>query len=166
MVTVSVVGAGTNPATAADFTASPTTVTIPRGEADSMTAVNLQVLGDTLVEGDETLMVTGEAAALSFTSASVTLTITDDDSATVTLGAETVNEGVASGMVTITATLTGEVEDSFEVMVSTTDGTAGSRERLHRDPDPPDAEFQRRDRGGEPDGDVHGADPCRQHCRG
>ena len=77
-----------------------------------------------LVEGDETLMVTGEAAALSLTSAPVTLTITDDDSATVTLGAETVNEGVASGVVTITATLTGEVQDSFEVMVSTTDGTA------------------------------------------
>ena len=122
-VMISVAGGVTNPAGAADFTATGFTVTIP-GNANSMTAaLNLQVAGDTLVEEDETLEVSGSLEdSLSVTSA--TLTITDDDSATIAFNATNVTVDEGDRMATLMVTLTGEVQDGFEVTLSTTDGTA------------------------------------------
>ena len=81
-VTVSVTG---NTATAGtDFTAvTAFTVTIPAGATSGMATFDLAVADDTLVEGNETVTVSGTAA--SFTITSATLTITDGDAAPTTI---------------------------------------------------------------------------------
>ena len=109
-------------ADATDFAASPITVTIPAGETSGTGTFQLTVIGDTLVEGDETVPVEGASGSLVV--ASATLTITDDDTTTVTLGAATVEENVDGGTVTVTATLDNPVQGGFTVEASTGDGTA------------------------------------------
>ena len=86
------------------------------------------IADDSTVEVAETFSVSlgnlaGTTALVAITD-TATVTITDNDTATVTLSDATVAEEVASGMVTVTATLDVAVPESFEVTVSTTDGTA------------------------------------------
>ena len=95
------------------------------GEEQSFTVT---VTDDTLVEGDETLIISltglmGITTPLDI-SPTTTFTITDNDTATVTLDSPTVAEDVAGGMATVTATLDVAVQGGFTVTVSTTDGTA------------------------------------------
>ncbi len=107
-----------------DYTAVSGDVLIFDGTADETETFTVTITADDIAEGGETFTValsglTGTTETVNLTDA--TITITDDDTATVTLGDETVAEG---GMVTITATLDEVVEGTFSVMVSTTDGTA------------------------------------------
>ena len=108
-LTVSVASGGSSPATAGgtDFaTVRDFTVTIDRLATSGSGTFNLVVTGDTLVEGDETLTVTG-TADLSVTGA--TLTITDDDTDVVlSLIPTSVAEGATMPVaVAVTATLSG-----------------------------------------------------------
>ena len=132
-VTVSVAGGGTNPATGegTDFaTVSDFTVTIDAGTTGGSATFDLEVTGDTLVEGNETLTVSGLA---DLPVAPATLTITDDDDAptgiTLAVRPSSVPEG-SSGSTTTTAI---QVRASFsgsgavrttatEVMVSVAGG--------------------------------------------
>ncbi len=127
-VTVSVAG-GT--AEAADFTASPAaiTVTIPAGATRGTANCSLAVTGDTLVEGDETVTVSGTAAASFGTIPSVTLTITDDDTAPTTIALSLNPTRAAEGAtttVTVTAAYPGNatLTTATEVTVSVAAGTA------------------------------------------
>ena len=86
-VVISVVGDGTNAATAADFTAPSTslTVTIPANMASGTGVLTLTVIGDRVDEEDETLTVSGTAEGYGGTITPTTLTIEDDDVAGVTI---------------------------------------------------------------------------------
>ena len=127
-VTVSVAG-GT--AEAADFTATPAaiTVTIPAGATRGTANCSLAVTDDTLVEGDETVTVSGTAAASFGTIPSVTLTITDDDTAPTTIALSLNPTRAAEGAtttVTVTAAYPGNatLTTATEVTVSVAAGTA------------------------------------------
>ena len=109
-----------------DYTAVTDHMLTFAGTADETETFMVSITSDEIVEGDETFTVA--LSGLDGTTETVnlgpaaTITITDDDTATVTLGDATVAEDV--GMATITATLDKVVEGTFSVMVSTTDGTA------------------------------------------
>ena len=86
-VVISVAGGGTNAATAADFTAPSTslTVTIPANMPRGTGVLTLTVIGDRVDEEDETLTVSGTAEGYGGTITPTTLTIEDDDVAGVTI---------------------------------------------------------------------------------
>ena len=127
---------GTDYAAVADFT-----VTIPAGQTSGSAAFTLMPTDDTLVEGDETITVSGTNAALTVNGTS--LTLTDDDSVTagnlvIDLSADpaSVGEGEGATSVTVTAmfsnsstyttdtTVTVSVGDSADSAVSGTDYAA------------------------------------------
>ena len=98
----------------------------PAGETQEFTVA---IIDDSIVEGDETFSVSlsglvgGRAAAEVDLTDTATVTITDNDTAAVTLGNETVDED--AGTVTVTATLDNAVQGTgFTVTVSTAAGTA------------------------------------------
>ena len=99
------------------------TLTIPANMTSS-TILVLQMPGtnDMVAEGDETVVFSGMADG--FTVKSATLTIIDNDTATVILGDVMVGEDAASGTVTVTARLDNAVQGGFTVMAVTADGTA------------------------------------------
>jgi hypothetical protein len=124
-VTVSRSGTATS---GSDFTALPTTVTIPIGATDVV--VNVTPLQDTLVEGPETVilsLVASASYALS-ASSSATVTIADDDRSTVSI---TATDAVASETpgntgtftVTRTAPTTGALSVSLTISGTATNGT-------------------------------------------
>ena len=119
-------------AEAADFTSTPITITIPAGATSASDTLSLTLIDDTLVEGDETLMVTGAAPGIT-TLEAVTLTITDSDTApteiTLSLNPDRVAEGATTPVV-VTAAFTPAVTLSAatEVTVSVAEGTAGATE--------------------------------------
>ena len=133
VVTLSVAdGTGSRPATeGTDFRAgSSITVTIPP-KRSSVTATNVslldEVIDDAPLEGDETLILSGTATGGHFEVLPTTLTITDNDTAALTLNDVTVAESPGStGTVTATVTvnLDNDVQGGFTVMISTRDGTA------------------------------------------
>ena len=133
VVTLSVAGGtGSRPATeGTDFRAgSSITVTIPP-KRSSVTATNVslldEVIDDAPLEGDETLILSGTATGGHFEVLPTTLTITDNDTAALTLNDVTVAESPGStGTVTATVTvnLDNDVQGGFTVMISTRDGTA------------------------------------------
>ncbi len=107
------VGAGTDSATeGTDYTeiSGTITVTIAANARSGTATFDLEVIDDTLVEGNETLTVAGSG---DLSVASATLTIRDNDSGTITLSPGMVGEG--EGTVTITATLDSEVQRGFTV---------------------------------------------------
>ena len=117
-------------ATAGDYTTTTTMLTFagtaPVGEEQTFTVA---VTDDSTVEGEETFSVSlsglvgGRAAAEVDLTDTATVTITDNDTAAVTLGNETVDED--AGTVTVTATLDNAVQGTgFTVTVSTAAGTA------------------------------------------
>ena len=97
------------------------------GETQTYT---VSITDDSTVEEDEFFFIVIQSLRpgvnVSNVNSASTVTITDNDTATVTLGDETVGEDVTSGMVTVTATLDNAIQGSsgFTVTVSTTDGTA------------------------------------------
>ena len=96
------------------------------GTEDETQEFMVSITTDEVVEGDETFTVA--LSGLADTTETVnlgspaTITITDDDTGTVTLGDVTVAEDV--GTATVTATLDALVEGSVSVTVTTTAGTA------------------------------------------
>ena len=111
-----------------DFTAVPAfTVTIPAGETSGMADFSLAVINDTLVEGPETVMVSGMVGGITTITAitSTTLTITDNDVApteiVLSLSQDTVAEGDSGSpitTITVTASFSGANSSS-----TLTDGT-------------------------------------------
>ncbi len=117
------------------------TVTFPAGTTTAQ-SVNVSVLNDAKVEGDEvynvalgTLSASGRNVSLG-TSTS-TGTIINDDSALVTLtGGGAANEGnTGTTSRVFTATLSAAVQGSFSVSYNTTDGTATTADNDYLDND-------------------------------
>ncbi len=106
-------------------------ITFPANSADGATqTIVVTINGDTEVEGDETLTMTLSAPSntdITLGTATGTGTITNDDSATVSIDSPTITEGNAGTIaLTFTATLTGDVQDSFTVPYALTDGSTDS----------------------------------------
>ncbi len=129
MVVVSVAnGTATSPA---DYTAvSNFTITIAAGQANGTGSFTLTTANDSLVEGNETLNVTGTSAGLNVTDDEIT--ITDDDAAptalTLTANPDSVAESAGATTITVTAALDGasRFPTPKTVTVSVADGTATS----------------------------------------
>ena len=98
------------------------TLTFAAGETSK--TVVIKVIGDTNVEQNETieLTLTNATGAALIADASGTATITNDDSAALTIADISANED--DGTVTVTASLNNGVQGGFTVNASTTDGTA------------------------------------------
>ena len=110
---------GTDYATVADFT-----VTIPDGETSGDATFTLTPTDDSVVEGDETLSVSGTTAVAGLTLTNTEVTLTDDDgSAEVTIDNASALEGDS---ITFTVTLDKAVQGGLTVTPSFTDGTATS----------------------------------------
>ena len=108
---------GTDYTAVADFT-----VTIPDGETSGDTTFTLTPTDDEVVEGDETLSVSGTTTVTGFTVTNTAVTLTDDDgSAAVTIENASANEGDS---ITFTVTLDKAVQGGLTVTPSFTDGTA------------------------------------------
>ena len=111
---------------AGDYTGATGSVSLGDGSFDDL--VTVVAHGDSLVEGNETFTVelSGELpAGVTFADASAVGTIANDDSATVAVADVTALEAdAATGGLTFTVTLTGNVQDTFSVDVQTADGTA------------------------------------------
>ena len=105
------------------------TVTIQDGQTSGTAQLSFDPTGDSLAEGDETVILTGTATGL--TSGTATLTITDDDAAptavTLSLNPAAVGESASATMVTVTASLNNSpLPAATTVTVSRTGGTATS----------------------------------------
>ena len=128
VVTVSQTGGTATSGT--DYAAiSNLTVTIAAEQTSGTGTLSFDPTDDSLVEGDETVILT--AAATGLTSGTATLTITDDDAettgVTLSLNPTSVAETAAATTVTVTAALNGGARSSAtEVTVSQTAGTATS----------------------------------------
>ncbi|WP_299224114.1 Calx-beta domain-containing protein, partial [uncultured Aquimarina sp.] len=106
-------------------------ITFPANSVDGATqTIVVTINGDTEVEGDETLTMTLSAPSntdVTLGTAAGTGTITNDDSATVSIDSPTVTEGnTGTTTMTFTATLTGDVQDSFTVPYALTDVSTDS----------------------------------------
>ena len=127
-VTVTRTGGTANSGT--DYTAiNAFTVTIPSGQTSGTATLSFDPSGDGLAEGDETVILTGNAAGLA--AGTATLTITDDDPAptaiTLSLNPAAVGESAAATAVTVTASLNNSpLPTATTVTVTRTGGTANS----------------------------------------
>ena len=128
--TVTVSRTGGTGTSATDYPAiSDFTVTIPSGQISGTATLSFDPSGDSLAEGDETVILTGSATGL--TSGTATLTITDDDPAptavTLSLNPAAVGESAAATAVTVTASLNNSpLQTATTVTVSRTGGTGTS----------------------------------------
>ena len=127
-VTVSVTGgtavSGTDYPPVSDFT-----VTIQDGQTSGTATLSFDPTGDSLAEGDETVILTGSVSGL--TAGTATLTITDDDTAptavTLSLNPTAVGESATATAVTVTASLNNSpLPTATTVTVSRAGGTATS----------------------------------------
>ena len=105
------------------------TVTIQDGQTSGTATLSLDPTGDSLAEGDETVILTGTVAGLD--AGTATLTITDDDAAPtavmLSLNPTAVGESATATGVTVTASLNGSpLPTATTVTVSRTGGTATS----------------------------------------
>ncbi len=96
------------------------------GNASETQTFTVTPTGDTKLEANETLTISQSNVASTSLSVNITdgatVTITNDDSASVTIADVSGNEN--DGSITVTATLDNAVQGGFTVDVSTTDGTA------------------------------------------
>ena len=128
--TVTVTRTGGTATSGTDYTAiNAFTITIPSEQTSGTTTLSFDPTGDSLAEGDETVILTGSVAGL--TAGTATLTITDDDTApttvTLSLNPTAVGESAAATAVTVTASLNGSpLPTATTVTVSRTGGTATS----------------------------------------
>ena len=104
--TVTVSAAPASPTTADDFTlSSNTTLTIPVGQTSSSGMVRIRAVGNRTATGDRTITVSGAAtnASTVYQPADVTLTLTDNDTAGVTLSRTSLDvvEGGAGSTYTV-----------------------------------------------------------------
>ena len=115
----------------ADYTAVSQTVSFADGDTANKT-VNIPILNDVLVEGNETVNVTLSSPTGGATLGSpstATLTITDDDAntpGTLQLSAATYSVGESVGSATITVTRTGGINGAVGIGFATSNGTATS----------------------------------------
>ena len=102
------------------------TVTIPAGAASGEGSFTLAPVDDTLHEPDETVTVSGAASGLEVLPA--TVTIADDDAASVILALDpaSVPEGGGTAHVTVTATLDAAAAEPVAVTLTLADGTAAA----------------------------------------
>lgn len=116
-----------------DYTAVSTTVTFPSGAADgAFQLVSLPVLGDALVEGNETVVLTLAASSAPATlggTTTHTVTIADDEFAQVNFllaSSSTGNEGAVNRFVDVRLTTTngGRLASAMTVTVTSGGGTA------------------------------------------
>ena len=114
-VTISLSGTATGGGT--DYTATVANVTIAAGAASGEATLSITPSTDDIVEGDETIVVDG--AATNFTVSSATITLNDDDTATLTLtpATQSVDEGSAASF---TVTLSDAVKSAVSVAWSVT----------------------------------------------
>ena len=104
------------------------------GTAGETQPVSVMIVGDTIVEANETIDVTLETVsntdsvvvAAITSSASATGIILNDDTNTLSISAPVITETNVDQTVTFTITSPTAVEGGFDVAISTTDGTAGS----------------------------------------
>ena len=128
--TVTVSRTGGTATSGTDYTAiNAFTVTVPSGQTSGTAQLSFDPSGDSLAEGDETVILTGSVSGL--TSGTATLTITDDDPAptaiTLSLNPAAVGESAAATAVTVTASLNNSpLPAATTVTVSRTGGTATS----------------------------------------
>ena len=104
-------------------------ITIPAEQTSGTATLSFDPSGDSLAEGNETVILTGSATGL--TADTATLTITDDDPAptavTLSLNPAAVGESAAATTVTVTASLNNSpLPTATTVTVSRTGGTATS----------------------------------------
>ncbi len=122
--TITVNYAVTGTATAGtDYTLANGTLTFSPGSTSENITI-ASIINDAIVESDETIIVTlsNPSNANLGTNTQHTYTITNDDTAAVTIDDVMANEN--TGSVTFTLTLDNEVDGGFDVDVSTADGTA------------------------------------------
>ena len=124
------VGAGGDSATkTTDYTTSNVrTITIPKGQSTAEASFELTPAQDTLVEGDETVSVSGSSSG-GHTVTGTSLTLTDDDKHAIALSASpsSVGEGASATSVTVTATAKVATSSARTVRVQVGDsGTATS----------------------------------------
>ena len=105
------------------------TITIPSEQTSGTTTLSFDPSGDSVAEGDETVILTGSAAGLN--TGAATLTITDDDAAptgvSLSLNPAAVGESATATTVTVTASLNNSpLPTATTVTVSRTGGTATS----------------------------------------
>ena len=128
--TVTVTRTGGTATSGTDYTAiNAFTVTIPSGQTSGTATLSFDPSGDSLAEGDETVILTGTTTGLD--AGTATLTITDDDTAptavTLSLNPAAVGESAAATAVTVTASLNNSpLPTATTVTVSRTGGTATS----------------------------------------
>ena len=128
--TVTVTRTGGTATSGTDYTAiNAFTVTIPSGQTSGTATLSFDPSGDSLAEGDETVILTGSAAGLD--AGTATLTITDDDTAPtavmLSLNPSAVGESATATTVTVTASLNNSpLPTATTVTVSRTGGTATS----------------------------------------
>ena len=110
-------------------------VRIARGTLGAGGTFTLTPVQDAVVEGDETIGVTGRSTGLAVAGAEVTLT--DDDLATATLSVDPaeVSEGAPATEVTVTLTTTGTAREASTVPLRVTGNTATAGEDFEEVPD-------------------------------
>ena len=128
-VTVSVGKSGDSATSGTDYTGiSNFTVTIAMGQMSGTGTFTLTPTDDSIVEGDETVSVSGSPSGLA-DSDTETLTITDNDTAptglTLSVSPSSVGEGDGGTTVTVTATLNGSVTLSGATVVTVSVGKSG-----------------------------------------
>jgi hypothetical protein len=114
-------------ATAADFTATSDIVTIPAGSTTGTFTVDVN--RDAIDEGDEAFTVgVTDAGGVQVADGTATVTITDDDIATITIDDVTVTEGTGAGttQATFTVRLATTADHGVSVEAYTIAGTAGA----------------------------------------
>ena len=131
VTTIEVSAAPVDPAVAADFSLSGTTLTITAGDTTSSGTVTITAADNNVDAADKAVTVSGAATDGVTGPASQTLTITDDDAASTTLtlsvAPASIPENATGGdrIVTVTAALDGSARSAdTEVSVSVAAGTA------------------------------------------
>ena len=117
VVTVSV-GGGTATA-GADYGAVPDfDIVIPAADTSGVATFTLSAADDNVVEGDETITVSGKTADLTVNETLITLTDKTAAGLTLRLDPASVSEGASATVVTVTATLSGGTVSSADQRVS------------------------------------------------
>ncbi|HMQ29149.1 MAG TPA: Calx-beta domain-containing protein, partial [Chloroflexaceae bacterium] len=112
-------GVGGTATPGSDFTLSPTTVNIPAGQTTG--SATITVIGDGLVERDETVVLSLTSPSqpyLRLATGGQTLTILDDDSATVTIGNASMLEGNGPGTTDMVFPVTINPVPTFPVTIT------------------------------------------------
>ena len=108
-----------------DYTAITKTVTIPAGQTTA--TITIPVVTDNIVEGTETVVATltgTNSSLVSINNAPAMINIIDNNNvnASISISQATINE--SAGTATFTITLSGAVQDAFNVDYGTADGSA------------------------------------------